>query len=91
MPLSFEEQPQQGVETGFLILTRHQAFVGYTKSDWACWTMVSITVQSNFDYALSFRFFSLWQPLVETGARSQVTISGIASGAFCAIPRMVSR
>ena len=35
--------------------------------------MVSITVQSNFDYALSFRFFSLWQPLVETGARSQLS------------------
>jgi len=35
--------------------------------------MVSITVQLNFDYALSFRFFLLWQPLVETGARSQLT------------------
>gem|GEM_PF-6587822 len=35
--------------------------------------MVSITVQLNFDYALSFRFFLLWQPLVETGARSQST------------------
>ncbi|HIK14081.1 MAG TPA: GGDEF domain-containing protein [Leptolyngbyaceae cyanobacterium M33_DOE_097] len=35
--------------------------------------MVSITVQLNFDYALSFRFFLLWQPLVETGARSQIT------------------
>ncbi|HIK18172.1 MAG TPA: hypothetical protein IGS53_23200 [Leptolyngbyaceae cyanobacterium M33_DOE_097] len=34
--------------------------------------MVSITVQLNFDYALSFRFFLLWQPLVETGARSQL-------------------
>jgi len=36
--------------------------------------MVSITVQLNFDYALSFRFFLLWQPLVETGARSQIPI-----------------
>ena len=36
--------------------------------------MVSITVQLNFDYALSFRFFLLWQPLVETGARSQLTV-----------------
>ncbi len=26
--------------------------------------MVSITVQSNFSYALSFRFFLLWQPLL---------------------------
>gem|GEM_PF-4579890 len=36
--------------------------------------MVSITVQLNFDYALSFRFFLLWQPLVETGARSQLML-----------------
>jgi hypothetical protein len=34
--------------------------------------MVSITVQLNFDYALSFRFFFLWQLLTDTGARSQL-------------------
>jgi len=33
--------------------------------------MVSITVQFNFSYALSFRFLSLWQLLVENRARSQ--------------------
>jgi hypothetical protein len=35
--------------------------------------MVSITVQLNFDYALSFRFFFLWQLLTDTGARSQLS------------------
>lgn len=30
MPLSFEEQPQQGVETGFLILTLASGKGGYT-------------------------------------------------------------
>ena len=40
--------------------------------------MVSITVQLNFDYALSFRFFLLWQPLVETGARSQLAYMAMA-------------
>ncbi|HIK17191.1 MAG TPA: hypothetical protein IGS53_18150 [Leptolyngbyaceae cyanobacterium M33_DOE_097] len=42
--------------------------------------MVSITVQLNFDYALSFRFFLLWQPLVETGARSQLANTLLGSG-----------
>jgi hypothetical protein len=34
--------------------------------------MISITVQLNFDYALCSIFFSLWQALVENGARSQL-------------------
>jgi len=44
--------------------------------------MVSITVQLNFDYALSFRFFLLWQPLVETGARSQSAYLAAAKAAM---------
>ena len=36
--------------------------------------MVSITVQLNFSYALSFRFLSFWQVLVENGARSQLAL-----------------
>jgi len=40
--------------------------------------MVSITVQLNFDYALSFRFFLLWQPLTDTGARSQLKYNCVA-------------
>ena len=38
--------------------------------------MVSITVQLNFSYALSFIFLSLWQLLVENGARSQLSPQG---------------
>jgi hypothetical protein len=36
--------------------------------------MVSITVQFNFSYALSFRFFFFWQAFVENGARSQFSL-----------------
>ncbi len=36
--------------------------------------MVFITVQLNFSYALSFIFLSLWQLLVENGARSQISV-----------------
>lgn len=35
--------------------------------------MVSITVNSNYSYALSSRFCLFWQPLIENGARSQLT------------------
>ena len=38
--------------------------------------MVSITVQFNFSYALSFRFLLLWQPLIENGARSELSHIG---------------
>jgi hypothetical protein len=34
--------------------------------------MVSITVNSYYSYALSFRFWRFWQPLTENGARSQL-------------------
>jgi len=41
--------------------------------------MVSITVHLNFDYALFFIFCSLWQALIENGARSQISYFSSAS------------
>lgn len=72
MTLGFEKQPKQGIETGFLVLTLALGKAGYKLAQGAYLTMVSITVQLIFSYALSFIFLFFLQPLVENGARSQV-------------------
>ena len=73
MTLGFEKQAEQGVETGFLIDTLASDKGGYTLA-------LGLVLDDGFhnrsiklSYALSFSFWLLWQPLIETGARYQST------------------